>query len=184
MPRSRHVKKAGEDWFPLSLSDPALFTAFIYGSLCHQRVQWLNQATPSSSFGPKQDWLLQQCELEAIKLINAAMKDPSRRLSDAVILSVICMAHHQAMDDTFRRQLPTPFKAPFPRLQWLNVYGCLPPNMIHIQGLVQLIIMRGGLQSIKTAGLAATISLFVGPKLSPNDSMQKLIHPQFRHFHR
>lgn len=133
----------------------------MYGSLCHQRVQWLNQATPSSSFGPKQQRVLQLCEMEAIKLINAAMKDPTRRVGDAVLLSVICMAHHQAMDATFRRQLPTPFKAPFHRLQWLNVYGCLPPNMIHIQGLVQLIIMRGGLRGIQTSGLAATISLFV-----------------------
>jgi hypothetical protein len=171
------VKKAGDAWFPLSLSDPALFTAFIYGSLCHQRVQWLNQATPSSSFGPRQERLLQQCELEAIELINAAMKDPFRRVSDAVILSVICMAHHQAMDDTFRRKLPTPFKAPFQRLQWLNVYGCLPPNMIHIQGLVQLIIMRGGLQSIKTAGLAATISLFVNPKFRTSYPVRKLTNP-------
>lgn len=133
----------------------------MYGSLCHQRVQWLNHATPDSSFGPKQQRILQLCEVEAIKLINVAMQDPARRVSDAVLLSVICMAHHQAMDDTFKRQLPTPFKAPLQRLQWLNVYGCLPPNMIHIQGLVQLIIMRGGLKNIKTNGLAATISLFV-----------------------
>ncbi|KAJ5109661.1 Protein of unknown function DUF3468 [Penicillium argentinense] len=158
VPRSGRLKKAGESWLPLSLSDPALFTAFMYGSLCHQRVQWLNQKIPSSKFGAKEQRVLQLCEMEAIKLINQAMNDPSRRVSDAVLLSVICMAHHQAGDDTFKRCLPTPFRAPLQNLQWLSVYGCLPPNMIHIQGLVQLIIMRGGLQNIKTNGLAATIS--------------------------
>lgn len=154
-----HEKKAGELWFPLSLSDPALFTAFMFGSLCHQRVQWLKGWVPGSSFGPKQQRVLQMCEMESIKLINQAVRDPTRAVSDAVILSVICMAHHQALDEAPNQYRKTPFTPPFQRLQWLDVYGHLPPNMIHIHGLVQLLRLRGGLKNIKLHGVRPTICL-------------------------
>lgn len=152
-------KKAGELWFPLSLSDPALFTAFMFGSLCHQRVQWLKGWVPDSSFGPKQQRILQLCEMESIKLISQAVQDPTRAVSDAVLLSVICMAHHQALEESPDQYRTTPFTAPFQRLQWLDVYGHLPPNMIHVHGLVQLLKMRGGLKNIKLHGLRPTICL-------------------------
>lgn len=154
-----HEKKASELWFPLALSDPALFTAFMFGSLCHQRVQWLKGWVPGSSFGPKQQRILQQCEMESIKLISQAVRDPTRAVSDAVLLSVICMAHHQALEESPNQYRKTPFNPPFQRLQWLDVYGHLPPNMIHIHGLVQLLKMRGGLKNIKLHGLRPTISL-------------------------
>jgi hypothetical protein len=159
-PRPNHIKAAGESWFPLSMADPALFSAFMFGSLCHLRVQWQNNWVPGTVFGPRQRQLLQLCEMESIKLINKAMRDPTRAVSDAVILSVICMAHHQAEEKLVQQHRKTAFNPPFPRLQWLDVYGCLPPNMIHIQGLIQLITMRGGLRNITTAGLAATICLY------------------------
>lgn len=152
-------KKAGELWFPLSLSDPALFTAFMFGSLCHQRVQWLKGWVPGSSFGPKEQRILQLCEMESIKLISQAVKDPTRAVSDAVLLSVICMAHHQALEESPDQYRKTPFTPPFQRLQWLDVYGHLPPNMIHIHGLAQLLKMRGGLKNIKLHGLRSTICL-------------------------
>ncbi|KAJ5698104.1 hypothetical protein N7462_000109 [Penicillium macrosclerotiorum] len=158
IPKPGKLKKTGETWFPLSLSDPALFTAFMYGSLCHQRVQWLKHWVPDSTFGPQQQRVLQLCEMESIKLINQAVRDPTRAISDAVLLSVICMAHHQALEASPAQNRNTPFKAPFQRLQWLDVYGHLPPNMIHIRGLVQLVKLRGGLQNIKLDGLRATIT--------------------------
>jgi hypothetical protein len=159
-PRPTHIKAAGESWFPLSMADPALFSAFMFGSLCHLRVQWQNNWVPGTVFGPKQQQLLQLCEMESIKLINQAVRDPTRAVSDAVILSVICMAHHQAEEKLVQRHQKTPFNPPFPRLQWIDVYGCLPPNMIHIQGLIQLVKMRGGLRNITTIGLAATLCLY------------------------
>ncbi|KAJ5389080.1 transcriptional regulator family: Fungal Specific TF [Penicillium cataractarum] len=150
-------KKASELWFPLALSDPALFTAFMFGSLCHQRVQWLKGWVPDSNFGPKQQRILQLCEMESIKLISQAVQDPTRAVSDAVLLSVICMAHHQALEESPDQHRTTPFTPPFQRLQWLDVYGHLPPNMIHIHGLVELLKMRGGLKNIKLHGLRPTI---------------------------
>ena len=144
-------------WFSLARSDPALFTAFMYGSLCHQRVLWANQRLPSDSYGPSQHRFLENCETDSIILINQAIRDPSRAISDAVLLSVICMAHHAAPTEI--KIQSTPFEPPFQQLQWLDVYGCLSPNIIHIQGLVQLLKLRGGLRNIKLPGLAATLCL-------------------------
>ncbi|KAJ5144603.1 Protein of unknown function DUF3468 [Penicillium atrosanguineum] len=158
VPTRANLKEAGASWFPLSLSDPALFTAFMFGSLCHQRVQWLNNWVPRDAWGPKHERILQLCEMESIKLINQAVRDPSRAVSDAVLLSVICMAHHQPEDNKRQRHRKTPFNPPFQRLQWIDVYGCLPPNLIHIGGLVQLIKLRGGLENIQFTGLPPTIT--------------------------
>lgn len=160
-PRPRNIRATANTWFDLSMADPALFTAFMFGSLCHLRVQWQNNWVPGTVFGQKERRALQLCEMESIKLINQAVRDPDRAVSDAVLLSVICMAHHQAEEKLVQRHHRTPFNPPFPRLQWIDVYGCLPPNMVHIKGLLQLIKMRGGLTKIHTEGLAATISLYV-----------------------
>ncbi|CAG8910204.1 unnamed protein product [Penicillium egyptiacum] len=157
-PRPRHVKAAANKWFDLSMADPALFTAFMFGALCHLRVQWQNNWVPGTVFGPRERRALQLCEMESIKQINQAVRDPNRAVSDAVLLSVICMAHHQAEEKSAQQHRRTPFNPPFPRLQWIDVYGCLPPNMIHIKGLLQLIKLRGGLANIPTEGLSATIS--------------------------
>ncbi|KAJ5355643.1 Protein of unknown function DUF3468 [Penicillium concentricum] len=157
-PRPQNVKTAANKWFDLSMADPALFTAFMFGSLCHLRVQWQNNWVPGTVFGQRERRALQLCEMESIKLINQAVRDPDRAVSDAVLLSVICMAHHQAEEKVSQRHRKTPFHPPFPRLQWIDVYGCLPPNMIHIKGLLQLVKLRGGLAKIPTEGLAATIS--------------------------
>ncbi|KAJ6151741.1 Protein of unknown function DUF3468 [Penicillium chermesinum] len=156
-PRSR--QGPGESWFPLSLTDPALFNAFLYASMCHQRAQWLNGWIPHADYGPSQAKFLALIEMESIQLISQAVRDPSRAVSDAVLLSVICMMHHQAPDSTrTTRYKKTPFNAPHQRLQWMDVYGCLPPNMIHATGLKQLVKMRGGLKNIKSGGLAQIIS--------------------------
>ena len=163
-PRSGHTKTPGnKSWFQMSMANPELFTAFMFGSLCHLRVQWQNNWIPGTTFGPRQQRALQLCEMEAIKLINKAVRNPNpkRAISDAILLAVICMAHHQAEEGLVQQHRSTPFNPPFPRLQWIDVYGCLPPNMVHIKGLVQLIKLRGGLTKIKTEGLAATISLYV-----------------------
>ncbi|KAJ5730899.1 uncharacterized protein N7483_005407 [Penicillium malachiteum] len=152
--------KAPELWYSLSRSDPALFAAFMYASLCHQRVLWVNKWYGNNvvEYGPAQDHLLRQCERDSIRLINEALQDSTRMLSDAVLLSVICLAHHRATQDLKLSQVKkTPFDPPFQWLQWLNVYGCLQPNELHIGGLVELIKLRG-LRNIKLPGLAATIS--------------------------
>ncbi|KAL5358860.1 hypothetical protein BJX96DRAFT_51632 [Aspergillus floccosus] len=155
-----HDNLASSSWFPLSLTDPTLFTAFLFGSLSHQRVQWVNRWIPEGAFRARDQQLLQLCELETIKMINREVQHPTRAVCDSVILSVMCMAHNVADDNDQRRHRTTPFTAPMRRLQWLDVYGSLPPNLVHIQGLIQMVNLRGGLDNITLPGLAPPLHMF------------------------
>ncbi|KAF7172547.1 hypothetical protein CNMCM6106_006699 [Aspergillus hiratsukae] len=159
-PSDRDVS-ATKSWLPLSLNDPVLFTALLFGSLCHQRCQWINGHIPDGAFGPRDQRLLQQCEYETIKLANKAFSDPDRNriLSDSIILSVTCMAHNVADDNDRLRHQKIPFTPPLTQLQWLDVYASLPPNPVHLRGLLELVKLRGGLKNIKLPGLATTLSV-------------------------
>ncbi|GFF44365.1 hypothetical protein IFM51744_05791 [Aspergillus udagawae] len=158
-PGDRDVS-ATKNWLPLSLSDPVLFTAILFGSLSHQRCRWINREIPDGAFSPRDQRLLQQCEYETIKLANKAFSDPdhNRILSDSIILTVICLAHNIADDNDRRRHQSSPFTPPLTHLQWLDVYASLPPNLVHVRGLVELVKLRGGLRNIKLPGLATTLS--------------------------
>ncbi|KOC16978.1 hypothetical protein AFCA_010373 [Aspergillus flavus] len=147
------------NWFPLMMSEPTLMTAITFGSLSHQRVQWLNRWIPDGAFREREQQLLKVCEMETIELINQEMKKPGRAISNAVILSVMCMAHN-ATDISEERQFRhIPFTAPMRRLQWIDVYGSLRPNLVHVQGLISMINLRGGLEAIDLPGLAPVVSL-------------------------
>ncbi|KAE8348813.1 hypothetical protein BDV28DRAFT_161018 [Aspergillus coremiiformis] len=147
------------NWFPLMMSEPTLMTAITFGSLSHQRVQWLNRWIPDNAFREQEQQLLKVCEMETIELINQEMKKPGRAISNAVILSVMCMAHN-ATDISEERQFRhIPFTPPMRRLQWIDVYGSLRPNLVHVQGLISMINLRGGLEAIDLPGLAPVVCL-------------------------
>ncbi|KAJ0420379.1 hypothetical protein BJY00DRAFT_138173 [Aspergillus carlsbadensis] len=146
-----------QSWFPLGVTDPVLFTAFLFGSLSHMRVQALKGWIPRHVFRLRQQRLLEHVEMETVRLVSREMSNPSRAVCDAMIWSVVCMAHNKAEDDV--NGLPDiPFTAPMQRLQWLDVYGCLRPNLIHIGGLIQMVNLRGGIEKIELPGLASVIS--------------------------
>ncbi|PYH43611.1 uncharacterized protein BP01DRAFT_95096 [Aspergillus saccharolyticus JOP 1030-1] len=148
---------ASSNWFPLSLADPTLFTAFVFGSLSHKRVQWLKGTIPAHAFLPSEQQMLQLCETETIRNVTREVSDPTRAMSDAIILSVICMAHNVANNEHIKGQ-KLPFTAPMQRLQWLDIYSSLPPNLVHIKGLIQMVNLRGGLENLTLPGLAPTLS--------------------------
>ena len=149
---------ANSTWFPLSLTDSTLFTAFLFSSLSHQYVRWRNHAIPDGAFKQRDLRILQMVEIETIKLVNNAVQDPSRAAIDAVLLSVLCMAHNTAYS-TPQQRPSTPFTAPLQHLQWLDVFGSLPPNLVHVQGLIQMVLLRGGVQNIELPGLPSILSL-------------------------
>jgi len=86
------------------------------------------------------------------------MNDPSRAVTDAVILSVLCMATNSHQDVALTSSAQSPFYPPLRSLQWLDIYGTPSANPIHAQGLAQLIELRGGLENVTLPELAATIS--------------------------
>lgn len=139
------------------MSNPALFTAFLYGAAGHMQTR---KRLESAQVAPQtREERLEQiaCEAETIKQLNKMMKDPSQVCSDEVILAVLCMAFNRIDYTTWSVQDPYP-KAPLRNLQWLDVYGGLSLNDHHIKGLMALIQTKGGIDKLKLPGLAETLS--------------------------
>jgi hypothetical protein len=145
-------------WYHLSLCDTTLFTAFLFGAISHWRIHWHTKGKPGEIFRPQDQEMLVISESESIKEVNKAIQDPSRALSDAVILSVICLANNRGDELLWDEDLPLPFQPPLQGLQWLDIYGSLLSNPIHLAALAQLIKLRGGLERIKLPGLAPILS--------------------------
>lgn len=96
-------------------------------------------------------------ELESIREVNKAIQTPSRRLSDAVILSVCALANSGGGESLQNRNLQSPFLSPLRSLQFLDIYGSICPNNVHLTGLAKLVELRGGVENIKLPGLAPTL---------------------------
>ncbi|KAL1961886.1 hypothetical protein VTN77DRAFT_966 [Rasamsonia byssochlamydoides] len=139
----------------LSFHDPTLLAAFLFGASSHRHVMsLLNGGTVSA----QDRRMVQLSELQSIQMINHALQDPAKATSDAVILSVVCMANNTADESAVLHARTSPFNAPLRSLQSLDVYGGICANPVHQEGLVRLVAMRGGLQNLQLEGLAAIIS--------------------------
>lgn len=122
------------------------------------RVQSERGRISTKWFEAREQRLLGSCYIRTISMINRELSTPSRALGDAVIWAVLCLAHNLS-DDAVVPLQNTPFTAPMSRLQWLEVYGSLRPSLVHVEGLIQMVNLRGGLDQIELPGLAAVISL-------------------------
>ncbi|KAH8705929.1 hypothetical protein BGW36DRAFT_19646 [Talaromyces proteolyticus] len=148
-----------QNWFSSSRVHPALHSAMLFGSYSHRRAQWLMKG--QGHFGVEDMNHMRICENETISRINVALQDEVQAVSDAVILSVLCLATNKydgAVWEPDAQDAQSPFAAPLRSLQWLDVYGRLSPNPVHQAGLARLIQLRGGLEKLKLPGLAAVIS--------------------------
>jgi hypothetical protein len=145
-------------WFRPFWHDSNLFTIFLFGAVSHKRLHRLRKEKTGDIFRPPDNELLNFLELESIKRVNEAIQNPSRALNDAVIISVTCLVNNGGDEFTWDDNLRSPFESPLRDLQWLDIYGRLMPNPVHLSGLAQLIKLREGLEQIKLPGLAPIIS--------------------------
>ena len=145
-------------WFQPFWHDSNLFTIFLFGAVSHKRLHCLRKENTADISRPPDNKLLIFLELESIKRVNEAIQSPSRVLNDTVIISVMCLVNNRADELMYDDNLRSPFESPLRDLQWLDIYGRLTPNPVHLSGLAQLIKLREGLEQIKLPGLAPIIS--------------------------
>lgn len=145
-------------WFPLSMKSRTLFTSFLFASMSHQYILWQNNPNTSGDFDPWTLRVMKTVESEAIRLVNQAIQDPAEAISDAILLSVLCLAHNKTSSSPPKRAFKIPFTAPLQHLQWIEVSASVPTNVIHARGLMQIIRMRGGLENIDLPGLASVVT--------------------------
>jgi hypothetical protein len=147
------------EWFSLTVSHATVQTALLFGSFSHRKALLLNRRRETyNSDDRRLIALCEICETESITNINRAIQDPVLATSDAVILSILCMATNKSTKSMPQYAMASPFQAPLRSLQWLDVYGRLLPNPVHQAGMNQIISLKGGLDKIKLPGLAAMIS--------------------------
>jgi hypothetical protein len=146
-------------WLSRALTSPALFDAFMYGAATHMQTRRRlgNVRIEPQTNQEKRELIVS--EAETIKHLNRVMRDPSHAITDETILAVLCMGFNRVDGSAWPRADP-PLKPPLRNLQWLNVYGTLSGNEIHVRGMIKLIEMKGGLESLKMPGLAETVSLY------------------------
>jgi hypothetical protein len=121
-------------------------------------LRWHNKSKHGNMHTPLERKMLEHFEFESIKRVKQAIQDTTRAASDAVILSVICLANNGADELLRNENMNSPFEPPLRNLQWLDIYGSLPPNDIHLSGLTQLVSLRDGLQNINLPMLASILS--------------------------
>jgi len=100
-----------QSWFSLAGRDHVLHTTLLYGSYSHKRALWLFKG--KGRFGADDRKMMNICETESINAINKAIQDPNCANSDAVILSVLCMATNESEDLVRGDTKFSPFQAPF-----------------------------------------------------------------------
>jgi hypothetical protein len=70
-------------------------------------------------------------------------------------LSILILATHGTLKATEEKRKP--FSSPLKREQWFNVYGNIKYVAEHRNAVRDLLILRGGLETLKLPGLAETI---------------------------
>lgn len=159
-PRDAQGKSlAASHWYSLSVQDPVLFPAFLFGPLLHKRVRYLSNGKAIDLLNNYEEQEMRAMELELIQGVNKAMTDVSRATSDAVIMSIMTLAHGSSDDPQWYIEHMSPFEAPLKSLQWLDTYAFFEMNPVHTAGLLRIISLRGGLTKIKYPGLAPVLSL-------------------------
>src|ERR1700733_1516585 len=119
MPSSLNGSAAILSWFQPFWHDPNLFTIFLFGALSHKRLHCLRKEKTGDIFRPTDKELLNFLELESIKRVNEAIQNPSRALTDAVIISVMCLVNNGGDEFMWDDNLRSPFESPLRDLQWL-----------------------------------------------------------------
>ncbi|KAJ0421509.1 hypothetical protein BJY00DRAFT_300895 [Aspergillus carlsbadensis] len=159
MPNSRtgSTHAGVQGWFTSSSAHPTLHSAMLYGSYSHRRTRWVMKRQGHFNYEDMREMAV--CEANVISQMSSILQDPVQAASDAVILTVLCLATNLYNGPSNEEDTRTsPFYAPLRSLQWLDIYGRLSPHPVHQAGLLQLIAMRGGLEKIELPGLAAVIS--------------------------
>jgi hypothetical protein len=132
----------------LMTSNLALFYAIVFAELTHTRVQ---RGVPRGSA------LELEIGTRAIQHISHEMRDPNRAVLDSNIWTVVILGYSE-------KEAPLRVGTQYPRqsflreLQSLHVYCKMEIVLEHVFGLVKLVELLGGLQKIKTPGMAEVIS--------------------------
>ena len=151
--RGTSGKEYGNAWATKVMSSMtsnlALFYSMIFAEMLHTRVQSGNSQRSPLEF---------EIGARAIHFISHDMRNPDRARLDSSIWAVVILGFAG-------KEAPLRIGSKYPRqsflkeLQDLHIYCKMEVVLEHVLGLIRLVELIGGLQNVKTPGMAQTISL-------------------------
>ncbi|KAG4438807.1 hypothetical protein IFR05_005698 [Cadophora sp. M221] len=136
-------------WFSSGLKHPLLFHALAFAGSIHLDFLRHEKIYPDSQVALSH-------KLTVIQTLNEVLKDPQTAASrDEIILAILILASHETMN--MSRAKSSPFHSPLRKAQWLNVYGNFRHVPEHLAAVMELLSLRGGLESLELYGLAEII---------------------------
>ncbi|KAH6696761.1 hypothetical protein BKA61DRAFT_682973 [Leptodontidium sp. MPI-SDFR-AT-0119] len=136
-------------WFSSGLKHPLLFHALAFAGSIHLDFLRHEKIYPDSQVALSH-------KLTVIQTLNEVLKDPQTAASrDEIILAILILASHETMN--MSRAKSSPFNSPLRKAQWLNVYGNFTHVPEHLAAVMELLSLRGGLESLELYGLAEII---------------------------
>jgi hypothetical protein len=95
-------------------------------------------------------------KLIVIQKLKDIMSHPERACRDEVNLAILVLSSHETQDPS--QVSRNPFNSPLKSAQWLNIYGNITYVPEHMQAVLDIIKLRGGLEKLELHGLAETIA--------------------------
>lgn len=135
-------------WFPMALTDPALFQVILLTSASHFAT--IRETTRCAS-------QLLHMRHEAIMMINELLRNPEKSLKDEAIAAVAKMASCRSLSVLAARSVigmltVTPDEA---------MFGDRNAYHVHMMGLIRMVKLRGGLSNLGLDGLLARMLLWI-----------------------
>ncbi|KAH6718132.1 hypothetical protein BKA61DRAFT_599072 [Leptodontidium sp. MPI-SDFR-AT-0119] len=137
-------------WVSAAFELPCLFNALLVA--CSLERDFLRNSTVEieSSF-------ILSKKLLVIQKLNEFISDPKNAARDEVLLTILILASHEAVDA--KEEPNKPFNSPLKTMQWLNMYGNCTYAPTHMKALYDIVNSRGGLEVIKLPCMAEMIVL-------------------------
>lgn len=131
-----------------ALRSPLLFHALVFAGSIHLDFLRSNEIHPNAPVALSH-------KLAVIQQLNKALSDPTERLRDEIILAILILSSHEVMDLSGTKV--SPFVSPLKSMQWLNVYGNIRNVHEHLKAVMDLVTLRGGVESLGLYGLAEVL---------------------------
>lgn len=130
-------------------TSPALLNSLIFAQMLYDRVHHgAHSATPIEV----------DIGATAVEHLNLEISHPGSVVNESSIWAVVCLAY-SGREAVLRSGLQYPHQSFLKELQSIHVYCRMEIVLEHVLGLIKMIEVAGGLQNIRTHGMAQMISL-------------------------
>jgi hypothetical protein len=126
---------------------PVLFHALIFAAVMHRDFMRWGKIFPDSPCALSH-------KLAVIQRVKEAFSNGEDISRDEVILAILILSSHDLATVPRKRE---PFTPPLQSGSWLNIYGNTQQVPEHIQVVMSLVSLRGGVENLRLKGLAEII---------------------------